>query len=198
MIRKIFLFIVLMVAMCSLAIGQQALVVTTTGSSIMLSYQKMDRIIRSSSGQAVIVYDGNTASYTTQGTYASFVTSSGCNIVSFTEAGTSRLMAVPISNVSHIVQNPSGRALVHVQDRLSGRVIRYEATNTFSSISSYITECSDLSGDNGGDVLSGTGSPVGSVTPTFIGQHYFDTTTPGSEVIWLSVGSGNTNWIQLN
>ena len=46
--------------------------------------------------------------------------------------------------------------------------------------------------------LSGTGTPVGSVTPVFVGQHYIDTTTPGSEVIWFAVGLANTNWIQLN
>jgi parallel beta-helix repeat protein len=46
--------------------------------------------------------------------------------------------------------------------------------------------------------LSGTGSPVGSVTPVFVGQHYIDTTAPGSEVIWFAVGLANTNWVQLN
>jgi hypothetical protein len=45
---------------------------------------------------------------------------------------------------------------------------------------------------------SGTGTPVGSVTPVFVGQHYIDTTTPGSEVIWFAVGLANTNWVQLN
>lgn len=45
---------------------------------------------------------------------------------------------------------------------------------------------------------TGTGTPVGSLTPDFIGQTYVDTTTPGSEVVWFAVGLTNTSWKQIS
>lgn len=42
--------------------------------------------------------------------------------------------------------------------------------------------------------ISGSGSPVGSVTPTFTGQEYFDSTNFNW---WRSYGTGNTQWVEL-
>lgn len=44
--------------------------------------------------------------------------------------------------------------------------------------------------------LSGSGSPLGVVTPTGIGQTYFDTS--GTNNLWLSNGLGPFNWVQPN
>jgi hypothetical protein len=49
-------------------------------------------------------------------------------------------------------------------------------------------------GATGSGVLTGSGSPVGVVTPTSVGQLYTDTTTPGE---WLSTGLTNASWTQL-
>jgi hypothetical protein len=43
-------------------------------------------------------------------------------------------------------------------------------------------------------VLTGTGSPVGNITPIFVGQLYTDNTTPG---LYISTGLTNTAWNQL-
>jgi hypothetical protein len=45
-----------------------------------------------------------------------------------------------------------------------------------------------------GAPLSGSGSPVGVVTPTAVGQTYLDITTPG---FWASNGLTNTSWTQI-
>lgn len=44
-----------------------------------------------------------------------------------------------------------------------------------------------------GSPLHGTGSPLGVVTPSVIGQSYYDTS--GNE-LWMSNGFGAFNWIQ--
>lgn len=41
---------------------------------------------------------------------------------------------------------------------------------------------------------SGSGSPVGSVTPDFTGQIYFDTS---SQLVYVSSGTTNSSWIEL-
>ena len=41
--------------------------------------------------------------------------------------------------------------------------------------------------------ISGSGSPVGSVTPAFVGQEYFDTSGLN---FWKANGTGNTNWVE--
>ena len=50
------------------------------------------------------------------------------------------------------------------------------------------------SGGGGSGNLSGSGSPVGVVTPSAAGVLYADYTTPG---LWESNGTTNTSWIQL-
>jgi hypothetical protein len=47
---------------------------------------------------------------------------------------------------------------------------------------------------NVGGPLSGSGSPVGAVTPAVIGQTYFDTTTPA---FWAANGLTNGSWTQI-
>lgn len=42
--------------------------------------------------------------------------------------------------------------------------------------------------------ISGSGSPVGSLTPLFIGQEYLDTS---GNNWWRSNGTGNTNWVEV-
>jgi hypothetical protein len=45
--------------------------------------------------------------------------------------------------------------------------------------------------------LSGTGSPVGSVTPNYVGQTYTDITNPSVPAVWVSVGLTNNSWSQI-
>lgn len=47
---------------------------------------------------------------------------------------------------------------------------------------------------NVGAPLSGSGSPVGVVTPSVVGQTYFDTAGPG---FWVATGLTSANWLQL-
>ena len=49
-------------------------------------------------------------------------------------------------------------------------------------------------GGGTGAFLSGSGSPVGAVTPTSVGQTYLDTTTPG---FWAANGLTNNSWTQI-
>lgn len=49
-------------------------------------------------------------------------------------------------------------------------------------------------GGGGGGNLAGSGSPIGVVTPTSLGQLYADYTTPG---LWESNGLTSGSWIQL-
>lgn len=42
---------------------------------------------------------------------------------------------------------------------------------------------------------NGSGSPVGSVTPNYIGQTYTDTTPPYG--FWTSIGLTNNDWIPV-
>lgn len=49
-------------------------------------------------------------------------------------------------------------------------------------------------GGTGANFLSGAGSPVGTATPTIIGQTYLDTTENN---LWMSTGLTNTNWVEL-
>lgn len=42
--------------------------------------------------------------------------------------------------------------------------------------------------------IGGAGSPVGSVTPAYIGQEYYDTS--GSN-FWRANGAANTNWVEI-
>jgi len=59
------------------------------------------------------------------------------------------------------------------------------------------TCCEDNGGSDGTGTgnLSGTGSPVGVVTPTSIGQLYTDQNVPHS--VWQSTGLTNTAWDQI-
>lgn len=41
--------------------------------------------------------------------------------------------------------------------------------------------------------LSGAGSPVGTVTPEFVGQHYLQNPGPSQEY-WYSTGLTNADW----
>ena len=50
-------------------------------------------------------------------------------------------------------------------------------------------------GASGSGVLEGSGSPVGVVTPTAIGQLYSDINAPGG--LWQSTGLAAANWQQL-
>ena len=43
---------------------------------------------------------------------------------------------------------------------------------------------------------SGFGSPLGAVTPTAVGQTYFDRS--GTNNLWISNGLGAFNWVQPN
>lgn len=49
-------------------------------------------------------------------------------------------------------------------------------------------------GGSGTNNLSGSGSPVGVVTPDYVGQSYTDLTTPG---FWTSTGATSANWLQI-
>jgi hypothetical protein len=49
-------------------------------------------------------------------------------------------------------------------------------------------------GGSGASFLSGTGTPVGSVTPTIIGQTYLDKNTSN---LWISTGLTNASWVEL-
>jgi hypothetical protein len=49
-------------------------------------------------------------------------------------------------------------------------------------------------GGGGTNNLSGNGSPVGIVTPNYIGQAYTDLTTPG---YWTSTGLASSSWLQI-
>jgi hypothetical protein len=170
MINKIFSLVFLLMIACSVAFGQQALVTTNTGSSLMLSFRKMDRVLRSSGGSAVIVYDGNSSSYTTQGTFESFIEGAGCNLVPFTEHSTSRPMAIPLANISQVLPTSSNRCLLLAQDLLSGRVIKYEASESFESISEYILDCTAQAPNSSGIQLIGELSDTSSVTSVYPGM----------------------------
>lgn len=47
-------------------------------------------------------------------------------------------------------------------------------------------------------VISGSGSPVSSVTPAFVGQRYQDTATSSPRKIYEAIGTGAANWEALN
>lgn len=60
-----------------------------------------------------------------------------------------------------------------------------------------VDENGDLAGNNGWmrPHISGSGTPIGSVTPEFVGQEYLDT----SGTVWYkSTGLTNTDWVALN
>lgn len=59
------------------------------------------------------------------------------------------------------------------------------------------TCCEDNGGssDTSAGNLTGTGSPVGAVTPTAVGQLYTDQNAPHS--LWQSTGLTNASWDQL-
>lgn len=48
--------------------------------------------------------------------------------------------------------------------------------------------------DRGPKMLSGTGSPVGVVTPTSSGMYYIDSNYTNGVTLWVSTGTVNTNW----
>jgi hypothetical protein len=52
-------------------------------------------------------------------------------------------------------------------------------------------------GGSGSNGLSGTGSPVGSATPNYVGQCYTDITNPAVPGLWISVGLSNSSWTQI-
>jgi hypothetical protein len=52
-------------------------------------------------------------------------------------------------------------------------------------------------GGGGGGGLSGTGSPVGVVTPTAAGVSYVDLTDVNAIHVWFSTGILNTSWNQI-
>lgn len=51
----------------------------------------------------------------------------------------------------------------------------------------------DGGGSSGG--LSGTGSPLNTVTPTAVSQIYVNTDAPHS--LWISVGLTNADWVEF-
>lgn len=50
-------------------------------------------------------------------------------------------------------------------------------------------------GGGGFNNKSGAGSPVGVVTPDYVGQDYLNTTPPYEK--WTSIGLTNADWIQM-
>lgn len=52
-------------------------------------------------------------------------------------------------------------------------------------------------GGGGNNNKEGIGSPVGVVTPDYVGQFYSDQTDVNSVKLWISTGAGNTAWNQL-
>lgn len=57
-----------------------------------------------------------------------------------------------------------------------------------------LSDVATFIGSSSGGPLHGSGSPVGVVTPSVIGQTYFDTTTPA---FWAANGLTSGSWTQL-
>lgn len=51
-----------------------------------------------------------------------------------------------------------------------------------------------VAGGDGGAALSGSGSPVGTVTPSSVGALYVDTAATLGARMWISTGTANTAW----
>jgi len=74
-------------------------------------------------------------------------------------------------------------------------VISQSDGTIYEKVSGVWTAFPGYTGSSGFNNLNGTTSPVGSVTPNYIGQFYLKTPSPFD--VWQSTGLTNTSWVKL-